>query len=400
MFERGCATPGLARYYSGFDAENCEIISATEMNIAMKTPSPAALTNMTLISFAVQSKQGFEAAGGADVVATTAPSATGLYVVEEWLKGDHITLKRNENYWGEPAPYETVTIKYLTDASSRLMALQSGDVDVIDRIAASEATLIENDANLKLYELENVQNLYGVYLNCANAPLNDAKVRQAMSMAVNREALLQSVFFGRGQVADGIFAKSFPMYSAPKADEAFAYDVEAAKALLADAGYADGFTITMITSQTQAYIDIAQFCQAAWSPLGIKVDIQSSDSATFFSNKNAGAYDAYVLAATGVNYVNIMKDYDNRLTYERSGATQFNPSNESEFHAAVDTLYTSLDQGVAKDAAAVAQSYCRTEFPSISLVNSHSLFASKTSVAGITMTCMGESNFSHVHPAQ
>ena len=398
MFERGCACTGLSRYYSDFDPAKCEIINDYEMKIGLKNPSPSALTNMTLISFAVQSKKGFEAAGGTDVVALSAPSATGRYVLKEWMKGNQAVLVRNENYWGEPAPYETVTIKYLTDASSRLMALQSGDVDAIDRIAASEATLVENDPKLTLYEQTNVQNMYGVYLNCAHAPLDNAKVRKAMSMAVNRDALLKSVFFGRGTVSNGIFTEGFPLYSAPASGEEFVYDMEGAKKLLEEAGYGDGFEMTIITSQTQAYLDIAQFCQAAWGPLNIKVNIASSDSATFFSNKNAGEYDAYVLAATGVNYVNFAKDYDNRLDYARSGSTQFNPYDEAAFHGYIDILYKSLNSAEYLPAAAAVQSVIRAEAPSISLVNTSALFATKTSVAGVKTTCMGESNFSGLYP--
>lgn len=400
MLERATTLPALSAYAGSFDAAGIEIIGDYEMNLKLKNPDPIALNYLCLTNFGVQSKADWEAAGGTDGIAQTAKAATGQYILKEWITGDHMTLVRNDNYWGEKAPYETVTIRYIADASSRQMALQSGDVMAIDRVPQSQASTISSDPNLTLVELSDAWNTYQVPLDCTHPALSNVKVRQAMNMAVNREALLSSVFFNYGTVSDGPFHSTHMLYSAPGAKEAWVYDMEAAKALMAEAGYADGFSMTMIVMSTnQTYMDVCEFVQAAWSQLNIDVKIETYDNATFFTKLNGGEWDAYSIASSGINYLSPIKFTDNRREVGAQGYTQFNASNESEFHKITDLLYTTLDVDASKEYAADYQYVVREEVPVVNVVNSSVLFATAKTVDGAALTPMGDPDFSGLKPA-
>lgn len=399
MFERATNLPALSAYAGSFDATGNEIINDYEMTLKLKAPDPIALNYLCLTNFGVQSKADWEAAGGTDGVAQTAKAATGRYILKEWITGDHMTLVRNENYWGEKAPYETVTIRYIADASSRQMALQSGDVMAIDRVPQSQASTISSDPNLTLVELSDAWNTYQVPLDCTHPALSNVKVRQAMNMAVNRDALLASVFFGFGTTSDGPFHSKHMLYSAPGASEAWVYDMEAAKQLMIDAGYADGFSMTMIVMSTnQTYMDVCEFVQAAWGQLNIDVKIETYDNATFFTKLNGGEWDAYSIASSGINYLSPIKFTDNRRAVGAQGYTQFNASNEAEFHEITDLMYTTLDTELAKDYAADYQRVVREEVPVVNVVNSSILFATSNSVSGAALSPMGDPDFSGLSP--
>lgn len=399
MFERACALSALTTYTGSFDAENIEILGDYELNLKLKKPDPIALNYLCLTNFGVQSQADWEAAGGTDGVSLTASAATGRYILQEWITGDHMTLVRNDNYWGDPAPYETVTIRYIADATTRQMALQSGDVMAIDRVPQSQASTISSDPNLTLVEFSNAYNTYMIPLDCSNEALSDVRVRQAMNMSINRNALLASVFFGYGTVSDGTFPAGHALYTAPAAGDEWTYDVEAAKALMAEAGYADGFSINAIVMSTnQTYMDVLEFAQGAWREIGITLNIDTFDNATFFTKLNGGEWDAYSIASSGINYLSPFRHTDNRLPVASQGYTQFNVSDETAFHDLLDKLYVELDSSMAKEYAAEYLHYIRTEVPVINLVNSSIIFATSASVQGGTLTPMGDPNFSLLSP--
>ncbi len=400
IFERATALPALNAYAGSFDAAGNKIIGDYEMEIKLKAPDPIALNYLCLTNFSIQSKADWEAAGGTDGISQTAKAATGRYVLTEWVNGDHMTLKRNDNYWGEKGAYETVTIRYIADASSRQMALQSGDVMAIDRVPASQATTISSNSALKLIDVADAWNMYQVPLDCTHPALSNVKVRQAMNMAINRDALLASVFFGYGAVADGPFHAKHMLYSAPSGDDAWKFDLAAAKALMAEAGYADGFEMTMIVMSTnQTYMDVCEFVQNAWGQLNIKVNIETYDNATFFTKLNGGEWDAYSIASSGINYLSPIKFTDNRREVKAQGYTQFNPTDAEAFYKITDALYTTLDSAKAKELAAEYQHVVRTEVPVINVVNGSLLFATSASVQGAALTPMGDPYFAGLKPA-
>ncbi len=391
--ERASSLKALGSYFGNFDAENDTIVSDYEMVIALKAADPIALNYLCLTNIGIMSKADYEAAG-ADAISANPTAATGPYKVEEWVTGDHMTLVRNDNYWGGTPAFETVTIKYIPDATTRLMALQSGDVMAIDRVPMSMASTVSSDSKLTLNQVK-TYSTYMIPLDCTNEYLQDAKVRQALNMAIDRDALLNSIFFGFGETSTCTFPKGHALYTDPAAGEEWTYDVAGAKELLKEAGYENGFTINgLVMSTNQTYMDMLEFVQNAWSEIGVKLEIEKTDNATFFTKLNGGEWDVYAIASSGANYLSPVKHTDARREVAAQGYTQFNPSNPDEFLAAVDGLYTTSDAAKITEYATVYNHYIRTEVPTISLVNSDVIYATSSQLTGASLTPMADMDFS------
>lgn len=397
MLQRGCETAALSRYYGCVDAENCVVVDTYTIDIALTAPSPVFLMSLAQSCFAIASKQGIEAQGGLEAFARAPKALTGKYKFVDWVSGDHVTVERNDDYWGEKAYYDTITIRYIPDDTSRLMALQSGDVDAVNRVLTSQSSTITEGSGVSLITVDNQLQMYNIILNCSSGPLSNVKVRQAMSYAFNRQAALQAILFGYGSVADGLFPEGFSVYSAPQSGEEWTYDMEKAKSLMAEAGYPDGFDMTIILMENQMYSDVAEFAQSAWNNLGINVNIATSDSATFFVKLNAGEYDAYSIANSGYDYTSVFKTYDNRLTYAQGGNSQF--YHDDSFYDLLDQMYTELDSDKAIEISGQIQSVLRDEVPVINVMNGSILFACDSDLTGYYLSPMGDPIFASLRPA-
>lgn len=397
MLERGVGTAALSRYYGMIDLEGCAAVDQYTVDIALTAPSPIFLTNLAQSCYAISSKEGIEAQGGLEAFARAPEAMTGKYRFVEWVDGDHVTVTRNEDYWGEKAYYETVTIRFIPDDTSRLMALQSGDVDAINRVLTSQTSTIAEGSGVSLVTIDNQLQMYNIILNCADGPLANTKVRQAMSLAFNREAALQSILFGYGEVATGLFPEGFSVYAPPAEGEAWTYDLERAKELMVEAGYPDGFSMTLILMENQTYSDVAEFAEGAWSQLGIDITIEVSDSASFFVKLNAGEYDAYSIANSGYDYTSVFKTFDDRLDYGEGGNAQFHK--DEAFYELLDQIYTEVDPQAAVEISAEIQSILREEVPVINVMNGSILFACDSNLTGYYLSPMGDPIFTDLRPA-
>lgn len=178
----------------------------------------------------------------------TDPVGSGPYVLDAdaSVSGSSYVFDRRDDYWNvESYPFARLTVRVLQDQTASINALRSGEVDV----ATVPTNQIESLGNpeLDVNEIE-VQSV--LYLNLADrdgtslAPLGDVRVRQAINHAFDREAMVEQLLFGNGRATAQEFSPNGPAYS-PDREDAYAYDPERARALLAEAGYADGFDVTM-----------------------------------------------------------------------------------------------------------------------------------------------------------
>ena len=399
MLERGVATAALARYYGSIDLSRCAVVDTYTVDIALTAPNPVFLTTLAQSCYAISSKEGIEAQGGLEEFARAPQAMTGKYRFVEWVAGDHVTVERNEDYWGEKAYYETVTIRFIPDDTSRLMALQSGDVDAVNKVLTSQTSTITEGSGVSLVTIDNQLQMYNIFLKCADGPLAETKVRQAMSLAFNREAALQAILFGYGSVADGLFPEGFSVYAEPTSNEMWQYDLEKAQSLMAEAGYADGFEMTIILMENQMYSDVAEFAQSAWGQLGIDVKIETSDSASFFVKLNAGEYDAYSIANSGFDYTSVFKTFDDRLDYGQGGNTQFHYEDAETFYSLLDQIYTETDSAAAVEISGQIQDILRVEVPMIDVMNGAILFACDSNLTGYYLSPMGDPIFVDLQPA-
>ncbi|MGC6485110.1 MAG: ABC transporter substrate-binding protein [Candidatus Puniceispirillales bacterium] len=173
----------------------------------------------------------------------TNPVGTGPFRFERWLKGDRIILRRNDNYWGEPVALETATFRFIADPTAAFAAVMAGDVDAFPSYPAPE-TLIQFEADDRFRVVNgSTEGETILAINNAAGPLADLKVRQAIAHAIDRQAIIDGAMFGYGTPIGTHFAPHHPDYVDLTA--ATAHDPEKARALLAEAGYADGFETTL-----------------------------------------------------------------------------------------------------------------------------------------------------------
>ncbi len=209
------------------------------------------------------------AAGGNQAI-EDAPIGTGAFTFVEWTKGDRIVLSANENYWDVGKPHVAELIfRPIPESSTRLAAVQTGEVDIVNRLSADEAQSLLSVEGVEVVRYPADRVYYITFNNLSTGiglPTEDAKVRQAMNYAVNRQAIVDGLFNGFASLSTGFVTPTNLGYD--ETLEPFAYDPEKAKTLLAEAGYADGFEIGM-ACPIGAYTNFEEVCQAIASDLAL-----------------------------------------------------------------------------------------------------------------------------------
>jgi peptide/nickel transport system substrate-binding protein len=240
---------------------------------------------------------------GAGLANGPVDAGSGPFDFSEWIKGDHLTIKKNPHYWQKDAqgvalPY-LASVKYrpFTNGSVEYTNLQTGTIDVADTIPPTNVPGAKADSNL-IYKQAPALSFFGVMLNTKVAPLNNPAVRQAIEWGVNRQEILSGVLKGIGVVAQGpippsswAFNSSFNPYS---------YDVNKAKSLLTQAGKPGGISFTLlIPSGSPLNAQEAQFIQSELQPAGITVNIKQETFATILSDTETFNFQAALLGWSG-----------------------------------------------------------------------------------------------------
>ena len=224
---------------------------------------------------------------------------TGPYKFVEWVPSDRIVLTANPDYWGEKARFDTVTLKPIKSNPTRVAALLSGDVDMIDNVPTTDIATLKKEAGLELVQGISNRVIYlhmdrfrdnSPYITGTDGknPLNDVRVRRAISMAINREAIVERVMEGVAIPAGQLLPPGF--FGTSKNLKPMPYDPAKAKALLAEAGYANGFGLT-IHGPNDRYINDAKIAQAVGQMLtriGIDAKVETMPRNVYFRAASSG----------------------------------------------------------------------------------------------------------------
>ena len=224
----------------------------------------------------------------------TAPVGTGPFRFVSRTAQDSIVLERFEDYWGEPAYLDKVTFKIIENADSILMSLQSGAVDLFAHLTSTQVAQLGDEFNIEEGTMNLVQ---AMYLNHAEKPFDDVRVRQALCYAIDRQQILDLAFDGYGSLIGSSMYPAFGKYFDEELTRYYTHDVEKAKALLADAGYPGGFSMAItVPSNYQPHIDTAQVIVEQLKQVGITAEIQLVEWGSWLSDVYAGRqYQATVV---------------------------------------------------------------------------------------------------------
>ncbi len=289
-------SPGAGFFASiaGFDAMSdgsattlagVKAVDPATVEITLSRPDATFLHVMALNFASVVAKEGVEAAG-ADF--GKQPMGTGAFTLAEWTLGQKLVLTKNPNYWRAGVPYlDQVVFEVGQEPVVALLRLQSGEVDVPgDGIPPAKFTEVMADPAQAAQVVIGGQLQTGyITLNVTIPPLDNVKVREAINMAINKDRIVQ-IINGRAVPANQPLPPSMPGYT--KDYKGYAYDVDAAKALLAEAGFADGFETQLFVMNTDPNPRIAQAIQQDLAGIGIRADIQSLAQANVIEAGGAG----------------------------------------------------------------------------------------------------------------
>lgn len=205
----------------------------------------------------------------------TVPIGTGPFVFNDWKKGNQVTLLKYDNYWGKKPKLDKVTFRFISDPQAQAAALSSGGVDAIPQFQAPELTgQFQNDNKFEtIIGTTSMEVIAG--MNNKKKPFNDPRVRQALMIATDRQAIINATNEGFGTPIGSHFSPSDAGYQ--DLTNIWPYDPVKAKALLAEAGYPNGFTFTM-KMPTLAYAErAAEIMQAYYSMIGVTMVLESSE---------------------------------------------------------------------------------------------------------------------------
>lgn len=215
------------------------------------------------------------------------PVGTGPFKFVEWNKGDRIELEANENYWEPEYPkVDKVIYRPIPESSTRIAALQNNDIDIISRLGPEQADAIEDLDGVELISYPKDRVYYIAFNNMStgvDTPIEDQKVRQAMSYAIDYQAIIDNIFNGKAERAAGFVVPGNLGYDS--SIEPYSYDPERAKELLAEAGYSDGFEMEM-AGPSDTYINFEDVLQAVvgyWEKIGIEVDLSFMESGKYWN---------------------------------------------------------------------------------------------------------------------
>ncbi|MGE7923040.1 glutathione ABC transporter substrate-binding protein [Viridibacillus arvi] len=221
----------------------------------------------------------------------TKPVGTGPFVFDSWKSGQQITLKRNEEYWGEKVKIDSVEFKVVPEDATRLAMIESGEAHVSDQVPVTEIDRINGSDKLNLFRTDGLAVEY-VGFNTSNAPLDNVKLRKAISYAIEREAIIEGVYNDVGTLAN--VAMSPKVFGYTKDVHPYPYDVNKAKELLKEAGYDKGLKIKLLTNDRKERINVAEVIQSQLKGIGVEVEIQVMEYGAYIDAISKGTHQMFL----------------------------------------------------------------------------------------------------------
>jgi len=229
----------------------------------------------------------------------TKPMGAGPFKLVSWTQGSNIIVEKFEDYYKEGQPYlDEIEFQFYTEENTRVNALRAGDVDLVETVPWKDTESIGNTDNLKLESANGP--FMALQFNTDFEPFSKPEVRQAIAYAIDRNAIINTAFSGRGEPIYGMATLEGYMGYDEKFTTYFEHNIEKAKELLAEAGYPDGFKATLLsTSQYGMHEQTAVAVQSELKKIGIEVELELPDWATRINKNVEGDYQFLVVGTSG-----------------------------------------------------------------------------------------------------
>lgn len=268
-----------ATLFDSFDVENTVVVDETHITIKMKTPYAPALNVLANAMSGIVCKSYAESVD--ETTFGREPIGSGAFKFVEWVSGDHITLTRNDEYWGHKPAYQTLNLRIINDNSARAIEIETGGIDLTDSLNISDVDRFQENPNIQTYVEPSTKVVYMAF-NCENPIFANEKVRLAIAHAIDTESVCKAAYGNGAIVATSSMPSTVWGY---KNIGTYEYDVELAKQLLVEAGYPNGFSFNTVCPNVAASIKTAEAVKAFLAEVGIDMTIEQYDAATWRGTK-------------------------------------------------------------------------------------------------------------------
>ena len=301
-------SPSSFTLYLG-SVDKVEAVDPLTVKITTKGPAPVLLANLSVLPIMSKKAASGPAAEGRTTVELNRGDGligTGAYKFVSWKRGAEIVLDRNPNYWGNKPAWDKVIYRPISNPAARVAALLAGDVDVIENPPTNDLPKLNKDEKLHIQKTTSVRVIY-VALNQSKEvppgmsgtegknPLTDKRVREALSLAIDRNAIVERIMDGVAQPAANLLA--YPGFGASKKYSTVpTANATKAKELLAAAGYPKGFALSLGSPAGRYTNDqrIAQTVASMWAQIGVKTDVETMAPPVFFKKRDSYSFSTYL----------------------------------------------------------------------------------------------------------
>ena len=281
---------GNSSSYAG-DIAAVEAVDETTVKMTLSKVNVTFLSNLSSSYCSVVDKDVVEANDGSLLLAD---GGTGPYTLGEWVADNHVTVNASPNYFNEAekATFDAIDFYVMTDASSRLNALRTGTVDLIVADTAMLDLVNENDP-IQVISYQ-TRDYVGLFMNCERAPFDNPLVRQAVNYALNREEIIDFAYNGQATVS-GFIPASMGHWAVDVTEkDYYTQNIEKAKALLAEAGYANGFETVITVGLEDGIRDMGIVAQQQLAEIGITAQVKNEENAQYIDDWKAHNFDIMI----------------------------------------------------------------------------------------------------------
>lgn len=290
--------------------------------VLIRTKEPNPFLDWDLSNVMILSRSLHASATLADFNAGRAMIGTGAYRHVSYTLGERHEITRHPTYWGGAQPWDRVVTRFISNAGARVATLLSGDVDLIDFVPVQDVQRLSNDARLAVFGVASNGTAY-LFPDAARDPspfvtdkqgrvlernpLRDARVRRALSLAINRQGIVDRLLMGQGMPAEQFAAPAVtdraPDMPPPR------YDLDQARSLLREAGYPDGFRITLHSPNGwfASDTDVAQAIAQGWTRIGIETRVEVLPPANLFTRATAREFSMFMTTYTSSIAANTLR---------------------------------------------------------------------------------------------
>lgn len=271
-----------------------EVVDDYTVKMTLKEPYAAFLACISTPGVSIYDSEATEAAGDQFGLDPSVTIGTGPFKFASWTLNDQLVLTRNDDYWKGAAAIPGVVVRIIPDTETQTMMFENGEIDIIDLDFVTDAI----DRFMETYPDQIISGprvgITYLTMNEDIAPFDNVQVRKAVQMAIDKQAILDALYGGRGQVEYGIFPHGLIGFNPNQTP--IVYDPEAAKALLAEAGYGDGFTMELAadSSASDTVTMALEIIKEQLAEVGITAEIKNYDQSTWLDTRNSGALGSFM----------------------------------------------------------------------------------------------------------